>query len=283
MKVIQTAGEMQAWALKQRRQGLRVGFVPTMGFLHAGHLSLVRLARDETDVTVMSIFVNPTQFGPTEDFSKYPRDEARDLEMCRSAGVDVVFLPPPSEMYATEASVYVVEESLGQNLCGASRPGHFRGVCTVVAKLFNLVMPEVAVFGQKDYQQVAIIRRMVRDLNFPVRIVVAPILRDCDGLALSSRNAYLSADERRRGLGLSQALRLAQESLAAGERDTAAVRGRMLARLEGDYGLRVDYVEIVDGDTLTPVDELRVGCVALIAAYSGKTRLIDNAILTGGR
>jgi pantoate--beta-alanine ligase len=194
--------------------------------------------------------------------------------------VDVVFMPPPEEMYAADASVQVVEGMLSRGLCGASRPGHFNGVCTVVAKLFNLVLPDLAVFGQKDYQQVAVIRRLVRDLNVPVRIVVAPILRDADGLALSSRNVHLSIDERRRGLGLSQALRLAQEALSAGEHDVAAVRDRMRVRMEAEYGLRVEYAEIVDGDTLQPVDTLRAGCVALVAAYAGKTRLIDNAILT---
>jgi pantoate--beta-alanine ligase len=280
MKVIKTASAMQAWALKQRRQGLRIGFVPTMGSLHAGHLSLVKIAGHESDVTVLSIFVNPTQFGSREDFSKYPRDEDRDLELCQTAGVDVVFMPPPEEIYAADASVQVVEGMLSRGLCGASRPGHFNGVCTVVAKLFNLVLPDLAVFGQKDYQQVAVIRRLVRDLNVPVRVVMAPILRDADGLALSSRNVYLSVDERRRGLGLSQALRLAQEALSAGEHDVAAVRDRMRVRMEAEYGLRVDYAEIVDGDTLQPVDTLRAGCVALVAAYAGKTRLIDNAILT---
>jgi pantoate--beta-alanine ligase len=280
MKVIKTASAMQTWALKQRRQGLRIGFVPTMGSLHAGHLSLVKIAGHESDVTVLSIFVNPTQFGSREDFSKYPRDEERDLELCQTAGVDVVFMPPPEEMYAADASVQVVEGMLSRGLCGASRPGHFNGVCTVVAKLFNLVLPDLAVFGQKDYQQVAVIRRLVRDLNVPVRIVVAPILRDADGLALSSRNVHLSIDERRRGLGLSQALRLAQEALSAGEHDVAAVRDRMRVRMEAEYGLRVEYAEIVDGDTLQPVDTLRAGCVALVAAYAGKTRLIDNAILT---
>jgi pantoate--beta-alanine ligase len=279
VKIIQTTGDMQHWALAQRRQGLRIGFVPTMGFLHAGHLSLVALARSASDVVVMSIFVNPTQFGPGEDFSKYPRDEARDLALCRDAGVDVVFLPPPSDVYAPDASVYVVEETLSRGLCGGSRPGHFRGVCTVVAKLFNLVLPDVAVFGQKDYQQAAVIRRMVRDLNFPVRLVVAPILRDADGLALSSRNTYLSPDERRRGLGLVQSLRLAQQALAAGEHAAAAIRRRMRACLEDEHGLRVDYVEIVAGDTLAPVDTVCAGCVALVAAYAGKTRLIDNAVL----
>ncbi len=278
MKVIEIPGEMQAWAADTKRAGRRLGLVPTMGFLHEGHLSLVRLARERCDAVVMSIFVNPTQFGPSEDFSRYPRAVARDLELCASVGVDVVFLPQPADMYAPNASVAVVEERLASGLCGASRPGHFRGVCTVVAKLFNIALPDVAVFGQKDYQQVAVIRRMVRDLNFPVDLVVAPILRDPDGLAMSSRNTYLSATERSMGLGLSQALALARDAAAAGEGDADAVRARMRAHVESK-GLRVDYVAIVDPDTLEPVVELARGHVALVAAYAGKTRLIDNAML----
>lgn len=278
MRVIEKPEEMQAWAAETKRAGVRLGLVPTMGFLHEGHLSLVRLARERCGAVVLSLFVNPTQFGPGEDFGAYPRAVARDLDLCRGAGVDAVFLPQPAAMYAPDASVAVVEDRLSAGLCGASRPGHFRGVCTVVAKLFNIARPDVAVFGQKDYQQVAVIRRMTRDLNFPIEIVVAPILRDPDGLAMSSRNAYLSADERRMGLGLSQALALAREATAAGERDTAAVRGRMRAHLEA-RGLRVDYVAIVDADTLEPVAALARGQVALVAAFAGRTRLIDNAAL----
>jgi len=278
MRVFEKPGEMQAWAAANRRAGRTQGFVPTMGFLHEGHLSLVRLARERCDVVSMSVFVNPTQFGPNEDFTTYPRAVERDLALCRGAGVDAVFLPRPEDMYAPDASVAVVEERLSARWCGASRPGHFRGVCTVVAKLFNIAWPDVAVFGQKDYQQVAVIRRMVRDLNIPVEIVVAPILRDPDGLAMSSRNARLSPDERRMGLGLSQALALARAAAAAGERDAAAVTGRMRAHLEGQ-GLRVDYVAIVAADTLEPVAELARGQVALVAAFAGATRLIDNAVL----
>ncbi len=278
MRVIEKPQEMQAWAAETKRAGKRLGLVPTMGFLHEGHLSLVRLARERCDVVAMSIFVNPTQFGPNEDFSRYPRAVARDLELCVGASVDVVFLPQPADMYAPDVSVAVEEERLSLGLCGASRPGHFRGVCTVVAKLFNIALPDMAVFGQKDYQQAAVIRRMVRDLNFPVELVVAPILRDPDGLAMSSRNTYLSAAERSMGLGLSQALALARDAAAAGEGDADAVRKRMRAHLEGK-GLRVDYVAVVDADTLEPVAELARGQVALVAAYAGKTRLIDNAML----
>ncbi len=278
MLVIDTAEKMQAWALAQRAEGRRVGLVPTMGFLHAGHLSLIAEAKKRSDVVAVSIFVNPVQFGPNEDFAKYPRDEVRDLELCREAGAAVVFLPPVSAMYAPDASVYVTEEQLGNGLCGARRPGHFRGVCTVVAKLFNIALPHVAVFGQKDYQQAAVIRRMVRDLNFPLEIVVAPILREADGLAMSSRNVYLVGDERMRALGLSRALQVASEAVAAGPCAAEAVRQRMRETLD-QHALKIDYVEIVEAETLEPVAEARRGQVALIAVYCGKTRLIDNRVL----
>ena len=278
MDVIEKPEAMQAWALARKRAGQRVGLVPTMGCLHSGHLSLLRLARETCDAVVLSLFVNPTQFGPSEDFGAYPRTVARDLDLCRAAGADAVFLPQAADMYAVDASTAVVEERLSSRWCGASRPGHFRGVCTVVAKLFNLALPDVAVFGQKDYQQAAVIRRMARDLFFPIEIIVAPIVRDADGLALSSRNTYLSPAERGMGLGLSQALALARDAAAAGERDAAAVVARMRAHLEA-RGLRVDYVAIVAADTLEPVAQLAHGTVALIAAFAGRTRLIDNAVL----
>jgi pantoate--beta-alanine ligase len=278
MLVIETAQELQAWALAQRAAGLRIGLVPTMGYLHAGHLSLIAAAKKRSDAVAVSIFVNPVQFGPNEDFEKYPRDEERDLALCREAGASVVFLPTVSAMYAPDASVYVTEERLGNGLCGARRPGHFRGVCTVVAKLFNIAQPHVAVFGQKDYQQAAVIRRMVRDLNFPIEIVVAPTLREADGLALSSRNVYLVGDERQRALGLSRALALAAESVASGPCDAGSLRQRMGAVLEAQ-ALKIDYVELVDAETLEPVAEARRGDVALIAATCGKTRLIDNRVL----
>jgi len=278
MLVLKTAKEMQAWAQAQRQAGLRLGLVPTMGYLHEGHLSLVEEARKRSDLVVVSIFVNPVQFGPNEDFDKYPRNETRDLELCQGAGAAAVFLPLPADMYCRDASVYVVEEQLGRGLCGARRPGHFRGVCTVVAKLFNLALPHVAVFGQKDYQQAAIIRRMTRDLNFPIEIVVAPIKREADGLALSSRNVYLVGDERSRALGLSRALAVAAEAVAHGPQPADGVRRHMSDVLER-HALRIDYVEIVDADTLEPVAQAAQGCVALIAVYCGKTRLIDNRVL----
>jgi len=274
MRVIQNPAEFLAWSRAQRAENRRIGFVPTMGYLHAGHLSLVTEARRHADVVAVSIFVNPTQFGPNEDFAKYPRDEQRDLALCREAGVAAVFLPSPGVMYAPDASVSVDEAVLQQGLCGARRPGHFRGVCTVVAKLFNIVQPDVAVFGQKDFQQAAIIRRMVRDLNFPVNVVVAPILREPDGLAMSSRNVYLNAEERRQALGLSRAL----HAVACGT--GAETLRRQMREVMERHGLRVDYAEVVDADTLTPVVGVAAnGNVALVAAYCGKTRLIDNRVL----
>jgi len=279
MTVFNAPQDLQAWVQAQRAAGLRIGLVPTMGFLHDGHLSLIAEAKKRADVVVVSIFVNPVQFGPNEDFEKYPRNEERDLALCRGAGAAAVFLPTPASMYFPDASVYVVEERLGLGLCGARRPGHFRGVCTVVAKLFNLALPHVAVFGQKDYQQAAIIRRMARDLDFPIEIVVAPILREADGLAMSSRNVYLAGDERTRALGLSRALQVASEAVAAGPRAAESVRQLMREVLE-KHALKIDYVEIVDAGTLEPVtEEAARGNVALIAVYCGKTRLIDNRVL----
>jgi len=278
MKVFDIPNEMTTWSQEQRREGRRIGFVPTMGYLHAGHLSLVDEAKKQADVVVVSIFVNPTQFGPQEDFATYPRDEQRDMTLCQEAGVAAVFLPAPATMYASDASVFVDETTLQHGLCGAKRPGHFRGVCTVVAKLFNIVLPDVAVFGQKDFQQAAIIRRMVRDLNFPVSIVVAPTLREPDGLAMSSRNVYLNAEERKQALGLNRTLDVVTASLNAGESSAETLRHQMCEILE-QHGLRIDYAEIVDADTLAPVKDVAQGHVALIAAYCGKTRLIDNRVL----
>ena len=278
MLVLHGAEEMQRWAQAQRAAGQRLGLVPTMGYLHAGHVSLIAEAKRRADLVVVSIFVNPVQFGPNEDFEKYPRNEARDLELCETAGASVVFLPQVPAMYAPDASVFITEERLSSGLCGAKRPGHFRGVCTVVAKLFNLALPHVAVFGQKDYQQAAVLRRMVRDLNFPLELVVAPIVREADGLAMSSRNVYLAGDERTRALGLSRALQAAADALASGPRASEEVRRRMCELLE-QHELKIDYVEVVDAETLEPVTEARKGHVALIAVYCGKTRLIDNRVL----
>ena len=265
--------KLQRWCASVRESGRKVALVPTMGALHEGHLSLIAAAKKAgADEIVVSIFVNPTQFGPNEDYAKYPRDAKADSAKCRRAGATAVFFPTPDNMYAQDHSVWVVEDgSLSDCLCGARRPGHFRGVCTVVAKLFNLVHPHVAVFGQKDFQQATIIRRMVRDLNFDVEILVAPIVREPSGLALSSRNAYLSDGERASALALSQSL--------AGIKDGAwtVQRNRIVRRLES-HGLKVDYVEAVDSATLCPVKSIRPGVAVLLAVYDGKTRLIDNRV-----
>ncbi len=269
---------MQRWALEQRVAGQIIGLVPTMGYLHDGHLSLIKTAMRECDITVVSIFVNPTQFGPNEDFVRYPRDNNGDLAMCEEHGVDVVFMPEIDAMYAQDASVYVMEKRLALNLCGASRPNHFSGVCTVVAKLFNIVQPHEAFFGQKDYQQAAIIRRMVCDLNFAIDIRVLPIMRDRDGLALSSRNIYLSPDEHQRALTLNRSLQQAHELFFAGE-NRASVLKQSICELLVAEELKIDYVEIVDSETLVAVNDVEMGNVMMAAVYCGKTRLIDNCIV----
>jgi pantoate--beta-alanine ligase len=279
MLLITSPKEMQSWALAQKRNGRSIGFVPTMGFLHEGHLSLIRLARHHAHLSVVSIFVNPTQFGPKEDFSRYPRDFARDEAMCRAENVDVIFHPDASDMYAEYYSTYVIEEALGGGLCGASRPGHFRGVTSVVAKLFNLVLPDYAVFGEKDAQQLRIIQRMVRDLNFPVKILPGPIARESDGLAMSSRNSLLQPDERQQAVWLSRSLAEAREAVRSGERDTAVIH-RIVAEAIGKAPLgRVDYIELVDNETLLPVKKIDRKTLLAIAVFFSTTRLIDNVVL----
>lgn len=278
MQVFEKPEDVRQWSREQHSSGKSVGLVPTMGYLHQGHLSLVAEARKRSDAVAVSIFVNPTQFGPNEDFDKYPRDPERDIELCRNAGVAAVFMPSPAAMYVPDASTSVVEECLSAGLCGARRPGHFRGVCTVVAKLFNIALPDVAVFGQKDFQQAAVIRQMARDLNFPVEIVTAPTVREPDGLAMSSRNAYLTPAERLRALGVSRALHSAAAALADGVSDADTLRRIMADELDR-HDLRTDYAEIVNPHNLKPVSQASPGDVALVAAYCGKTRLIDNLIL----
>lgn len=279
MNTIIAPERMQTTALALRGDGKRIGLVPTMGYLHEGHLSLVKLARQHTDVVVVSIFVNPTQFGPNEDFSRYPRDFERDRAMCETAGVDLIFNPAPEAMYPAGYSVYMEENALSKVLCGASRPGHFRGVLTVVAKLFNLILPDVAVFGQKDAQQVRLIEQMTRDLNFPIRLIRAPIIRESDGLAMSSRNKYLSPTERREALCLQQALKTARQLYREGERDTHRIVTAIKAGIEPVPSARVDYVEIVDANTLQPVQRIATPVLVALAVHIGMTRLIDNLIL----
>ena len=279
MEIVRTRHETRILVSHWKGQGLRVGFAPTMGALHAGHLSLVHLAREHADRVVVSIFVNPTQFGPGEDFSRYPRPESADLQCCAEAGVDAVFLPSVAEMYPPDATVRVTEETLSRGLCGATRPGHFSGVLTVVAKLFHIVQPSVAVFGRKDAQQLALIERMVRDLDIPVRILPAPIIREPDGLAMSSRNVYLSPEERRHALCLRRALDRAEAAFREHRLDAAALASEMLRILQATPGTVVDYVALVDASTLEPVDTLRPNTLAALAARVGTTRLIDNTVL----
>lgn len=278
MIIVRSPREMQGTSTEWRRAGHAIGLVPTMGALHEGHLSLIRLARSQCERLVVSIFVNPTQFGPGEDLDDYPRDFERDRELCEAEGVDAIYAPEVAAMYPPNASTWVVEERLSHFLCGVSRPTHFRGVTTVVAKLFNAVLPDRAVFGRKDAQQARIIQRMVRDLDFPVSIVVAPIVRESDGLAMSSRNAYLSPDERRRALSIQNGLRQAGEAFRAGNRDTCALRAIVVDRI-AEAGGKLDYAEIVSYDSLEPVDTVSAPALLAVAARFGETRLIDNALL----
>lgn len=278
MIVVRSPREMQGLARGIRGGGKTIAVVPTMGFLHEGHLSLVDIARREADVVVLTLFVNPIQFGPNEDFAVYPRDEERDRALCEARGVDYLFAPDAGAMYAPDASVRIEEGALSKHLCGAVRPGHFSGVCTVVAKLFNITMADVAVFGQKDAQQVAVVRRMVRDLDMPIRIVMAPIVREADGLAMSSRNTRLTPEGRKAALGLSSALKAATAAYAAGERDAAKARALMREAMEA-HGLKVDYASAVDYATLEDAGALGPGTLLAVAAYAGPVRLIDNALL----
>ena len=280
MKLLNSSGAMQRESLQARRDGKTIGLVPTMGFLHQGHLSLVKQCRDQCDLLVVSIFVNPTQFLPGEDIDDYPRDWDRDQELCVAAGVDVLFMPVARELYGDHHSTYVEETSISLGLCGASRPGHFRGVTTVVAKLFNMVQPDVAFFGQKDAQQAAVIRRMVADLNYPIRIVVGPTVREADGLAMSSRNSYLSASERRDALCLSRALDLAEQRYRDGTVDSSVVKEEMRELIESCGSSGIDYIEIVDGDSFMPVDRISKNVLVAVAVRIGKTRLIDNRVMT---
>lgn len=257
----------------------RLGLVPTMGYLHEGHLSLARRAREECDRVAASIFVNPTQFGPTEDLSKYPRDLDRDLSLLEAAGVDLVWTPDNETMYPPDFSTWVEVEGLTRPLEGAARPGHFRGVTTVVAKLFNAVQPQAAYFGQKDAQQAAVVRKMTRDLNFPVEIVVCPTVREADGLAMSSRNSYLSPEERKSAIVLFRALTAAREAFERGERDAESLRKVMSATLASEPRARTQYVSCADYDTLEELGTVTGKALLSMAVFIGKTRLIDNFVV----
>lgn len=282
MRLIETVAQMKEQVAAWRSEGLSVGLVPSMGALHEGHMSLMDAARAACDRVVVSVFVNPLQFGPDEDYDAYPRDIEHDSAVCEEHGVDVVFHPAPEQMYLPNHNTYVVAETLTDALCGASRPGHFRGVCTVVTKLFNIVQPDRAFFGQKDAQQLAIIRRMVADLNMNVQVIGCPIVREADGLAKSSRNAYLCADERKAALVLSRAVRAGEAAVRAGERDALALKRLMCGIIEDEPLARIDYVEVVDGQTMQPVERLGSSVLVAMAVYIGSTRLIDNFIFEEG-
>jgi pantoate--beta-alanine ligase len=279
MKVIHDVEEMQAVSRAAAVQGLTVGFVPTMGALHAGHLSLVRLARSRASLVVVSIFVNPLQFGPAEDFEQYPRTLEADCARLAGEGADIVFAPSAAQMYPPGATTVVHVEGLSEKLDGRSRPGHFRGVSTVVAKLFHIVQPACAVFGQKDAAQVAVLRRMVRDLNMGIELIIAPIVREADGLALSSRNAYLTSQQRKQGLVLHRTLEQVSALAASGETSAAMLRTLALSILASEPAAQLDYFEIVDPGTLEPLEETTRGALVAVAATFGNTRLIDNVLL----
>ena len=279
MKVVKTIAEVREQVKAWKAEGLRVGLVPTMGFLHEGHQSLIIKAVEENDRVVVSDFVNPTQFGPKEDLASYPRDIERDAKLCEEAGADLIFHPEPAEMYAPDYCTFVDMDGLTKGLCGKTRPTHFRGVCSVVAKLFNIVAPDSAYFGQKDAQQLAVIRRMVRDLNFDIRIVACPIIREEDGLAKSSRNTYLNAEERAAAVVLSRALNKGKALIESGEQSAAKVKDVIMEELCKEPLARVDYVEVVDADSIESIKELKGNVLVAIAVYIGKTRLIDNIIV----
>jgi len=278
-EIYRAPATMRARVEDLRRDGRRIAVVPTMGALHEGHLALLRAARAKADVVILTIFVNPMQFGPNEDYTRYPRDEAGDLAAARTCGIDLAFCPEAAAMYPPGAQTVIEVRELATPLCGASRPGHFAGVATVVTKLFHATLPHVAVFGEKDYQQLAIIRRMVRDLDFGIEIASIPIVREPDGLALSSRNAYLSADERRGALALSRGLAAAHAAHAAGERSAAALLAVARAPIEAEPLARIDYVELRDADELTVIEHVERPAVLAMAVFFGKTRLIDNRVL----
>jgi pantoate--beta-alanine ligase len=280
MERVAHPADMQALARRWRGAGLRIAFVPTMGFLHEGHLALVRCAHELADRVVLSIFVNPMQFDVQEDLAAYPRDLPRDLTLCRGTGVDAVFLPAVADIYAPDASIFVDESVLSAGLCGAARPGHFRGVLTVVAKLFNCVLPDVAVFGQKDAQQACLVRRLVRDLNFPIKIQVVPTVRESDGLAQSSRNTRLAAHERREAVALFRSLELARQRVADGIHAWAEIEAAMRECIrELAPSAAIEYISAVDPDTLQPVADIQCRVLVALAVWIGATRLIDNAVI----
>jgi pantoate--beta-alanine ligase len=279
MNIIQSIAEMQAFSETARMQGKKIAFVPTMGFLHAGHLFLIRHGRSLADVLIVSIFVNPIQFGPAEDFNRYPRDWDRDVQLCKSGGVDVIFSPKAEDMYPESFQTEVSVPLLSKNLCGISRPGHFQGVATVVVKLFNCTKPHVAIFGEKDFQQLAVIKRLVQDLNFDIQIIGIPTVREADGLAMSSRNTYLTEQERRSAASLSQALFKAQELFQNGERDARILIQAAETIITRQKNVSIDYIKICDIQTLQDVNTIAQAAVMALAVKIGTARLIDNVVL----
>jgi len=276
MKIFRSPKEMQRICTSLKKKGKTIGFVPTMGYLHQGHLSLMGVAKKKSDVLVVSLFVNPTQFGPQEDFKRYPRNLKMDKRLLKESGCDYLFYPQIKEMYPEVYETYVEVEKSTKILEGAFRPGHFKGVTTIVAKLFNIVMPDVAVFGQKDFQQAVVIRRMVKDLNFPVKIIVAPTIREKSGLALSSRNSYLSDEERIQALSLYQSLNLAKKLIKSGERDSEKIIEKMKKLIQKQPQARIDYISINDSETLETLRKIKGNILISLAVKIGKTRLIDN-------
>ena len=279
--VVKTVKEVREFVKDARRNGKTIGFVPTMGFLHEGHKSLIVRAAKENDVVVVSDFVNPTQFGPNEDFEAYPRDIDKDARLCEEAGADIIFNPEPDEMYSSPLTTISVDK-ITKGLCGKTRPIHFNGVCTVVSKLFNIVTPDRAYFGEKDAQQLMVVKKMVKDLNFDIEIIGCPIIRESDGLAKSSRNTYLNTEERSAALCLSRSLKIGKEMIENGEKEAQAVKNAIISEIEKEPLAKIDYVEIVDLDNLESTNRTDVGILCAMAVYIGKTRLIDNFIIEKG-
>ncbi|GAA0062700.1 pantoate--beta-alanine ligase [Clostridium sp. CTA-1] len=276
MNIVHTIKDVKEIIKKWKDENLSIGYVPTMGYLHEGHASLIKKAREENDKVVVSIFVNPIQFGPKEDYSTYPRDLDKDSSLCYEFGANLIFNPEASEMYPNKIYSHVNVGTLTENLCGEKRPGHFQGVCTVLTKFFNIIVPTKAYFGEKDAQQLAVVKKMVQDLNFPIEIIGCPIIRESDGLAKSSRNAYLNIKERKSALVLNKSLKEAINALESGETKSNTIKNIIVNRLNKEPLAKIDYVSIVDSDSLQPVEEIKSSILVAIAVYIGKTRLIDN-------
>jgi pantoate--beta-alanine ligase len=279
MRIIKKIEEMQIVSNGLKQQGKIIGFVPTMGFLHDGHISLMKIIKPNCDELVVSIFVNPTQFGRGEDFNKYPRDFRRDENLCQTMEVNILFYPSQDEVYAEPYLTFVEVNKLTETMCGISRPGHFRGVTTIVCKLFNIVKPDIAIFGQKDYQQALIIKQMVKDLNLNIRIITGPIVREPDGLAMSSRNRYLSIKERQDAVLLYQSLQMAEKKVGSEKYSVEEIKNRMLEKIKMGSDIRIDYIAIVDPETLEPLEKIQSHMLIALAVYVGKTRLIDNVLI----